>query len=892
MGLRRRSAAPSAEFRQAGELLELEAVFRTGLAVTSNGALVRILHVLPANPLVLSPEDRQKAAASFCHLVGRLRPGQSLQYHVQARPIPLGELLAASRREVETWAGPPPARGALAADLRGRDRWRLYAGMEQSIQLHASEQAAVQFDAYVVVPYLPPRRNAQELLAQLRRADAGAPLERDLQAHRRVVRQSMSHVDAVRAELDAMDVPNRLLNGQEVVELLWARFNPTSADRGRQVRFRQEILGELDAVREAEEARTVARRLREAIAQSPLDFAADANHAAIERDLEQTIYAANTADATYFGWLMAAMTSCRQPFTLSVHVHALDRQRERQRAKMRYRRHFALNREREAKGRPPDFDAYAAEHEHERLLAEMSGHDRSGIYALSIYQSIRAPGPNPDMDALEEAVSQAADHITSASDCRIDAGKHQQRDLWRSTLPLGLDVAARKRKYAVRNVGDTTPLLGVGVGSPDGIPLAYTQPGRTLEKWNPYDREHANPVCLVTGRSGSGKTVLCNTLLGRAIAHGARGFVIDRAGHYKTLTRLIDGAQHLDIGADDSDFHLNPWDVDDVAQVGREKVAFLIGLHETMLSEGLSTLERAQLGSAIRAVYERCDVEGLVPREALLKDELDDRARAEQADGSAEIAFTLRHLAERLSEFCGDGAYAHIADRLSTHVHDAPLLVFDTKSCPDAVLQPVIFTVLEFITRTAKAHRDAHRELAARPDAPLLTGCSIAIGDEFWSVMGNPALGSYANDLARRVRHLGLTLVIASQQLSDFDNEHGIALLRNSTQQIFLGQHREELAFVKRALGLTENEIDLIARLKTIKGAYSQLYWINGTRGRGVCNLPLGPLEYWSYTSEPTRDAPLREQKIAEHDGDVWAAIAELAAGAAAGVGSAYGVAA
>jgi type IV secretory pathway VirB4 component len=166
----------------------------------------------------------------------------------------------------------------------------------------------------------------------------------------------------------------------------------------------------------------------------------------------------------------------------------------------------------------------------------------------------------------------------------------------------------------------------------------------------------------------------------------------------------------------------------------------------------------------------------------------------------------------------------------------------------------------------------------------------MLVGDEFWSVTRNPALGSYANDVARRARHYGLTLVIATQQLSDLDNEHGIALLRNSTQQKFLGQHREELMFVKRALGLTENEIDLIARLKTIKGAYSQLYWINGTRGRGVCNLPLGPLEYWAYSSEPTRDAPLREQKIAEHEGDVWAAIVELAS--AAPGGAAYGVAA
>jgi hypothetical protein len=296
-----------------------------------------------------------------------------------------------------------------------------------------------------------------------------------------------------------------------------------------------------------------------------------------------------------------------------------------------------------------------------------------------------------------------------------------------------------------------------------------------------------------------------------------------------------------------------------------------------MIEEGLTTLERAQLGAAIRGVYDKASAFGIPACESMLKNELEERAAAEQADGSAEMAFTLRNLAERLSEYCGNGAYAHIADQPSTHVPDSPLLVFDTKRCPDAVLKPVIFTVLEFITRTVERHRDEHRELAARSDAPLFAGRSIMLGDEFWSVVSNPALGGYANDLARRSRHLGLTMLVATQQLSDFDNEYGLALLRNSTIQVFLSQHREELDFVQRALGLTDSEVDLISRLKTVKGAYSQAFWVNGTRGRGQVSLRVGPMEMWAFTSDPVRDVPLRDQKVAEHDGDVWRAIADLA---------------
>ena len=54
-----------------------------------------------------------------------------------------------------------------------------------------------------------------------------------------------------------------------------------------------------------------------------------------------------------------------------------------------------------------------------------------------------------------------------------------------------------------------------------------------------------------------------SVLLSRCLALGARAFVIDRAGHYETLTRLLDGAQQIEIGADDSPYALNPWDVPD-----------------------------------------------------------------------------------------------------------------------------------------------------------------------------------------------------------------------------------------------------------------------------------------------------------------------------------------
>jgi hypothetical protein len=879
--IRRRGArkAPETALPESGELLPLEALDRTGLALTSEGALVRILHVIPPNPLIMSAEDRRRLASSFCQIVGRLRPGQSLQFYVQARPVNLDEVLLASRREVAAWAGDPPVGGKQARDALALSRWRLYSAMEESLRLHADHQAAVRTDAYVVVPYVPDARSARALLQGLRGGRlATAPLGRELTAHRRAVRESLALTDAVRAELDALSLPNRLLDGEEVAELLWSRFNPTLADTGRRRRapIRAEVLGTLDAARDRDEARRAALRLRGAIARSTLDFSSSKRHAEIDQDLEQTIYTATTADATTMGWLMGAMMT-RQPYSLSVFATALDRRRERRRMKMSYRRIFAINRVAEAKGRVPDFDRYAQENEAQNLLMEMAGHERANLYKVSIYQSLRARGPEPDVAALNEAVDYCVDQIESMSDCRVSRGEFQQFELWQSTLPLGRDVAGRTRRYATRNVGDTIPLIGTSCGSPTGIPFAFSDPGRTLELLNPYDRTHSNYTMLVNGRSGSGKTMAANIIVSRCIAHGARAFVIDRAGHYGVLTSLVAGARQIEIGADDSPYAINPWDVPDPGDVSLEKIAFLVSLHGVMMGdEGLTTLERAQLGAAIRSVYARAEHSGETPRESMLRDELRERARAEQRQGSPDVAAVLRNLAERLGEYCGDGSYAYLLDRETTVPADSPLVVFDTRRCPEVVLRSVMFALVEYVTRAIERHRDQSRELAHQPDAPMFTGRTVLLIDEAWHLVGRRETGEFANDLARRARHLGLFLIVMSQHMSDFATEHGLALIRNATMQLFLSQHPDEIPFVQDALRLSDEEAALISRLKTVKGSHAQVFWVNGARGKGRVSLRIGPREYWAFTSDPLRDVPLRDAAIQRHGGDVWRAIVEL----------------
>jgi hypothetical protein len=883
-----RLAARDRSLPEAGELLAVEALDRAGVLVTSDGALVRYLRVAPKNPLVMSDTERDHVSHAFGQLVARVAAGQSLQFYVEAAPVRLEALLAHSRAEADRGRAPLERSGAPELRARAGALRRLHRALEQSLELHADEQAAVEIGYYVVLPYVPDRGlrvDWRSLLPGRRRRLATAPLRRALESHRRVVRESLRLTDSIRADLEALDLSTRLLSGPEVADLIWRRFNPTSADRTPEARpgaqrSRLEVLGELDAAEDAREAAHAARALRELLAASA-HTADGQRQLRIDRDLEQTIYVASPPDATYFGWLLEAMEVSR-PFTLSVHLHALDRLRERARQKARHRRLFGVNRGAELRGRAADYEMLAREEEAAELLRELTGAERAAVYELSIYQSIRERGPDPDPVQLAEAVEQASRQLTAASDARVNSGQLRQSELWQSSLPLGRDVARLTRRYVTRHVGDSLPLVGTRCGSPTGIPFAFTEPGRTVELVDPFDPAHDNGTMLVNAKGGGGKTFAVNVILARCLAHGMRGYVLDRAGHYAFLCSLIPGARHLTIGGSRDEHAVNPWDVADPARPAAEKVTYLVGLHALVVGDhrsgddfyGLDPLERNLLEVAIRAVYRSAAAEGLEPRESLLRDELRRRAEQEAAAGASEVASKLRTLAERLASFCGEGSYAYLLDRSTTVPADAPLVAFDTRKVPRELAPAVLFVLAEHVS--AQLERQADERLYDR-QAGAFAGRSILVIDEAWKLVERRATGEWVNELARRARHLGLFLVAISQQLSDFAGEYGKALIRNSTMQLFLRQAPEELAYVQDALQLSEAELRAIARLKTVKRSFSQAYWINGTRGRGTIALRVGPSEYWLATSDPVGDAPLRAQALEDAGGAPWRALEELA---------------
>ena len=851
--------------RSAARLLGVDTITEDGLLISSNGTHVRYLETEPVNPLVMDGAEAERAAGAFLGLAARLPDRQALQLYAHAEALDVEGLLASEAQRCEMAAGACEDAGerARASAVRA-----LGGAQEQTIRASAETVAPLRIRYLAVCPWTPARSRRGVGTADRAAASADA-------AQRRSARESLRHAEGIRADLEAMGLAARMLDGAQVLDLLHSRFDPQAARRGEPPASFLHA-GAISA-RYVEDTGGDGGALAEAICSAPVDLS-ERGHVEIGGSVERVLHVSLPPEQTWLGWLMH-LTQAPRPFTLAVHVQATERHRERMAQKRRYRRLFGVNRGVEGRGRPLDPEAARAEHEAAQLTEELSTGAGAGIYRVSIYLALRDEAG--DIEGLAEDAGAIAREATMASDARVQNGPFAQERLWRSTLPLGVDFARRRRRYASRNVGDSFPLTGTACGSPGGIALGYALPGRTLERLDPFDEAHPNHLLLINGMSGAGKTMAAILLLARAIAQGAGGFIIDRAGHFEFLASLLPGASSVEIGAEGH--AINSWDVENPACVPAEKVDYLLALHALLLGEhhsardsyGLTDLESNLLGLAIGEVYERCALTGEEPRELLLQEELERRYDAEREEGSVGIAEALRNLSMRLNNYLREGPYGYLTDRPTTIPRDSPLVVFDTRMIPDAKSAAALFVICEHVKSRIATTRREH--LVGNGPEHTWAGRSLLVIDEAWKLIERPATGRWFNEFCRRSRHQALWLIAISQQLSDFETEHGRALLANAAMRLFLRQEARELTYVKESLDLTDEAIEAIAQLQTVRGRHSTAYLMNGTRGQGTIQIPAGPLEYWIASSDPARDEPVRRRAMRESAEDPWRALRLLA---------------
>ena len=224
------------------------------------------------------------------------------------------------------------------------------------------------------------------------------------------------------------------------------------------------------------------------------------------------------------------------------------------------------------------------------------------------------------LDALDEA-EQAVRAIYHGQGWRVNAERYMQLPSWLACLPMvsagGLDAdlerMGRMKTLLTSSAVNLAPLHGEWRGqpaNPDNPPALFLIGRRGQPAcWSPFANEAGNYNVAVTGKSGSGKSVLMQELVTGLIGAGGEAVVIDDGRSFQHTAEALEGA-FIAFGKDAAT--LNPFAMIDAETANHdgdyreECFAMLAGVIGRMCRRrgGIDDIEAALIDEAIAAAWE------------------------------------------------------------------------------------------------------------------------------------------------------------------------------------------------------------------------------------------------------------------------------------------------
>jgi type IV secretory pathway VirB4 component len=246
-------------------------------------------------------------------------------------------------------------------------------------------------------------------------------------------------------------------------------------------------------------------------------------------------------------------------------------------------------------------------------------------------------------------------------------------------------------------------------------------------------------------------------------------------------------------------------------------------------------------------------------REFILSDAISVLRAPRRVDENEESALRRQRIAQLTGDYHGDGTYARFFDRPGALQLRERFIVFDLKALSrNPHLQRVFLKIAMLWADTVMN------------DPSELDTRKILVFDEAHDLIGKTAAGTIETAFRLYRKRKGI-VIAASQSGEDFYvGEGGQAIVQNSAHKIFLRQDPSKFHFTAEAFNLTDQQADVILRLKTVKGLESQFYFISDI-GEGALCLPLEPAFYWASTNNGD-DNQLFRDILAHTQGDFWKA--------------------
>jgi len=445
------------------------------------------------------------------------------------------------------------------------------------------------------------------------------------------------------------------------------------------------------------------------------------------------------------------------------------------------------------------------------------------------------------LDAMDEA-EQAVRAIYHGQGWRMVAERYVQLPAWLAGLPMvpagGLaeDLArmGRMRTLLTSSAINLSPVHGEWRGQrlAPGNPPALLLIGRRGQPagWSPFANDAGNYNVAVTGKSGSGKSVLMQELVSGIVGAGGEAVVIDDGRSFQHTAEAL-GGTFIAFGKDAA--CLNPFAMIDSAAAQadgdyrEECFAMLAGVLSRMCRRrgAIDDIEAALIHEAIAQAWE-------------------------EAGDAADLAAVRRHLEARgdrrasdmataLGPWCPGGAMGRLFEGSAVPDLGQAVTVFELAELKGrGELQAVVLMLVVFLATQRMYHGERTRAKA------------IVI-DEAWDLLSGDGSRAFLEGAARRARKYRGALVTGTQSVNDYyANPAARAAWENSDWVIFLAQKDESVELLKseKRIHCDPGMEQALKSLTTADGRFAELV-LHGPDGWRVARLVLDPWSVALYSS-------------------------------------------
>ncbi len=447
-------------------------------------------------------------------------------------------------------------------------------------------------------------------------------------------------------------------------------------------------------------------------------------------------------------------------------------------------------------------------------------------YTIAVY----AP-----LDAVDEA-EQAVRAVYHGQGWRLGAERYAHLPAWLACLPMvpagGLDSdlakMGRMKTLLTSSAVNLAPVHGEwrGQGAGSDAPPALLLIGRRGQPacWSPFANEAGNYNVAVTGKSGSGKSVLMQELVAGIAGAGGEAVVIDDGRSFQHTAEALGGA-FIAFGKDPA--RLNPFAMIDAETAARD------GDYR----EECFAMLAAVIGRMCRRRGRIDDIEAALIDEAIA-------GAWEEAGNGADLGIVQQRLeaagdrraqdmALALGPWRPGGALGRLFEGAGTPALDAALTVFELAELKGrGDVQGVVLMLVIFLATQRMYHGPR-----TRPKAIVI--------DEAWDLLSGEDSRAFLEGAARRARKYRGALVTGTQSVNDYyANPAARAAWENSDWVIFLAQKDESVELLKqeKRIHCDPGMERALKSLATVDGRHAELV-LHGPDGWRVARLAL---DRWS----------------------------------------------